>query len=412
MSKNFGRAIAARTVASCLLTAALAACNTNQVTLARPAPRSAHVSQGLSSGYTGTATFDAPVVNPNTWQGTPIGTGSYATTATPPVSGGPQAIGFYDSSASPTLHYLIVGNLGAGAGHFFGIVSDGQALSLGTSTINNTSLYAGIFDAATGDPVALASSGTITLTAAGLVGGRITGSFSGTLDDVVNTGCTSSAQCQSGEQCINGTCIRTGCTSNAQCATGQTCQGGQCVATPQCTTHAQCGAGMICQAGTCVPAPGCTSNAQCAAGQVCQAGACVPSTPTNCSGQQGGGSYTGKTGASAVCSVLAPSASVTHAVAAIGDDGNGGLALYVMDPNRDSAGLVLPLTACPGVTGTVAISGASFWDQSVSGSVTYYAVQPVTSASVTFTKVGARTAGDFTASLSSGGWITGAFDVQ
>lgn len=417
-----------------LILTCLSACNSSQVTLARPSARSAHVSQGLSSGYSGTATFDAPVVNPNTWQGSPIGTGTWSTTATPPLSGGPQGIGFYDNSAGSTMHYLIVGNLTAPTGTFFGIIADGQTLALGTSTINNTTLYAGIFDAATGDPVALASSGTLTLTAAGLIGGRITGTFSGTLDDVVNTGCSSSAQCAPGEQCLNGSCIRTGCTSNAQCPTGQTCQTGQCVPTPQCTTNAQCGAGQICQAGVCVNAPGCTSNAQCASGQVCQngacvtapgcvtdaqcgpgnkcqAGQCVPVTPATCDGQQGTGSYAGKSGSANVCSVLGNTISVSNAAAAIGDDGSG-LALFVMDATKDAAGAILPLTACPSAAGVVTVQGAVFWEQAASGGATFYAQRPATSATIVFTKVGARTMGDFHLTLAGGSTVNGDFDVQ
>ena len=46
--------------------------------------------QALSSGYPGTATFDAPVVDPNTWSGSPMGTGSWNVSSTPASTGGPD----------------------------------------------------------------------------------------------------------------------------------------------------------------------------------------------------------------------------------------------------------------------------------------------------------------------------------
>lgn len=408
---HMSKLMSAAALAVCLVASA---CNSGlspekNPTLARPSPKTAKVSQGLSTGYSGTATFDVPVVNPNTWQGTPMGTGSWSTTATPPLSGGPQGVGFYDTTSSPAMHYLMLGNFGGASGTFFGILSDGP-LALGTSTINNTTLYAGVFDMQTGDPVALASAGTLTLTAAGLIGGKVTGTFSGTLDDVVVTGCTSSAQCNPGDQCINGTCIRTGCTSNAQCAMGQTCQGGQCVAPPQCTSNAQCGAGQVCQNGTCVTGPGCVTDAQCGAGHQCQAGQCVPVAVGNCSGQQGSGQYSGKV-ATAVCSAFSGGAQVGNAFAAIDDDGKGGRALVVTDPARSSAGVVLPLNACPSGAGTVTVTGAVFWDETVAGGVTYVAAHPAT-ATVSFLKTGARHAGDFHLTLPGGGTVKGSFDVQ
>ncbi|MBS1152774.1 MAG: OmpA family protein [Myxococcaceae bacterium] len=326
----------------------------------------------------------------------------------------------------------MIGNF-SGSGHFFGIVSDGAVLTVGTTAINNTTLYAGIFDSATGDPVALASSGTITLSAAGLIGGRITGSFSGTLDDVTPTGCTSSAQCLAGEQCVSGRCVPQGCTSNAQCSSGQVCQAGQCVTvgctsnaqcgsgqvcqagqciTAGCTSNAQCGSGQVCQAGQCVAAPACTTDAQCGSGKKCQAGQCVTVTPAACNGRQGDGSYRGKSGTSMVCSAFATSGvNVGQAFAAIGDDGNG-LNLFVMDPAQDSAGAILPLTACPSAPGTVAISNGSLWEQTTSGGVTFYAVRPATSASVTFTAVGTSIVGTFSMALVGGGQVIGEFQVH
>lgn len=419
---------------ACLVAFFLTACsNPGQVTLARPQPKG-HTMQALSSGYSGTATFDVPVVDPNTWQGNPMGTGSWSTTATPPLSGGPTGVGFYESQAG---HYLMIGNFSA-SGTFFGIVSDGAQLTLGASQVNNTTLYAGIFDAATGDPVALATSGTITLTANGLIGGRITGTFTGTLDDVTPSPlCTTTAQCRPGETCLGGKCVVSGCTSNAQCATGQICQGGQCISNPGCTSNAQCGAGLICQGGQCVAPPACTSNAQCAAGKVCQAGQCVTAppacttdaqcgsgkkcqagqcvsvTPISCNGLQGDGAYAGALTNSAVCSAFnRSSVNVTKAFAVLGDDGNG-LTLFVMDPASDSAGAVIPLAACPSGLGTVNVSGASFWDQTTSGGVAYYSNRPATLGTITVTQVGAAgLKGNFWLSLVDGSEVKGSFDVR
>ncbi len=445
MSMNLARAVTARSVASCLIGLFfLTGCsNPGQITLARPQHQGQHqgqhLNQALSSGYPGTASFDVPVVDPNTWQGTPMGTGTWSTSATPPAAGGPSGIGFLDSQAGSTLHYLMIGNFTAGTGNFFGIISDGAPLKVGTSSINNTTLFAGIFDSATGNPVALASAGTLTLTAAGVIGGRITGTFSGTLDDATAIpACTTNAQCRSNEVCLSGACVPQGCTSNAQCATGQVCQAGQCVtAPPACTTNAQCGAGKICQAGQCVNGPppctsnaqcgagqvcqagqcvtappGCTSNAQCGAGQVCQAGQCVTSPPVSCSRLQGDGNFSGTVGNVAVCSAFGSGAvSVPSGVAAVGDDGSG-LSLFVMDPQVTSMGAVLPLSACPSAPGTVSVSNAIFWDQKTAGGVTFYASRPASSATVTFTQVAGGLKGTFVMSLGGGGTINGAFDVR
>ncbi len=412
MFSNLKRASSARSVASCLIGLfVLAGCsNPNPVNLARPQPRT-HTTQGLSAGYAGTATFDVPVVDPSTWQGSPMGTGTWSTAATPPLSGGPTGIGFYDSQGGRVGHFLMIGTFG-GTGNFFGIVSDGQLLTIGTTSINNTTLYAGVFDAATGDPVALASSGTITLTAAGNIGGRITGTFTGTLDDVTTTGlCTSTAGCTGNEVCIGGKCVPNGCTTNAQCLTGQVCQQGQCVSSG-CTSNAQCGSGQVCQAGQCVATPGCTSNAQCASNQTCQAGQCVTNPPVSCEGLQGDGSYSGKVNASATCSAFSGNfVNVTNGLAMIADDGKG-LSLFVMDSANDASGAIIPLSACPASPSTVGVSNASYWEQTVSGGVTYSASHPA-SATVIYSVVNSSgIQGSFYLTLIGGSQLKGSFILR
>jgi Cys-rich repeat protein len=359
----------ARVVSSCLLVAAVSACTggKSSVTLARPEPQGAKT-DALSTGYSGTASFDAPVVDPNSWSGTPVGTGSYALQSTPAVSGGPNAIGALDG----TTQYVIVADFQAGPGNFFAVVCEG-AMTVGTFQIDNVKWFAGLFDGNTGQPIALATSGTVTLTAAGGLGAQLTGSFTGVLDDVVQTPPPAS------------------CTSSAQCAPGEVCVGG------------------VCQA----QAPGCTSNAQCPSGQVCQAGRCTGGSTGSCDGMQGTGAYQGNVASAQVCSAFGSGAvSVGNALAAIGDDGNGNLALYVVDQVRDTAGLILPLSACPSGTGVVTVGGATFWDQVNQGGATFYSQWAAQSASVNFTQLTPSLKGTFTVGLSGGGSVSGSFDVQ
>src|SRR5688572_3526724 len=104
------RAAAALTVVVCL-----AACQSSApVTFARPKPPTAKQAVG-GVGYAATATFNAPVVNPNTWTGTPMGTGTYSAMSTPPQSGGNQSIAADDQG----VYYIVIGNLTAGPGNFF-----------------------------------------------------------------------------------------------------------------------------------------------------------------------------------------------------------------------------------------------------------------------------------------------------
>lgn len=365
------RANAARRVSSCLLVAVLAGCTGNKSapTFARPQPQGSTV-DALSTGYAGTASFDAPVADANSWSGAPMGTGSYALQSTPAVNGGPQAIGLVDTQNGPTTQYVVIADFAAGPGNFFAVVTDGL-MTAGTHAIDNVTWFAGVFDGTTGQPVSLATQGTVTLTVVGGIGGQLKGDFTGTLDDVVST-------------------TPTACTSNAQCAAGEVCVGGVCQAAP----------------------PGCTSNAQCPSGQTCQAGRCVGGPSGTCDGAQGSGAYAGNV-ASAVCSAFGNgSVSVANAAAIIADDGAGNLGLYVVDTARDTAGVIMPLTACPSATGPVQVSGATFWDQVGSGGATFYAQWAAQSASVDFTQLTPSLKGTFTVSLPSGGQVSGSFEVQ
>jgi Cys-rich repeat protein len=362
------RANVARLVSSCLLLA-LAGCasgNKAPVTFARPSPQGSTV-DALSTGYAGTASFDAPVVDVNSWTGSPVGTGTFSLQSNPAVAGGPQAIGAVDG----TTQYVVIADFAAPPGAFFAVLSEGP-MAVGTHAVDNVVWFAGLFDGNSGQPLALATQGTVTLTAAGGLGAQLTGSFSGTLDDVVST-------------------TPTACSSSAQCASGEVCVGGVCQAAP----------------------PGCTSNAQCPSGQSCQAGRCVGGPSGSCDGAQGAGAYSGNTASAGVCSAFGSGAvSVANAAAIIADDGSGSLGLYVVDPARDTAGVILPLAACPSATGPVQVSGATFWDQVNSGGATFYAQWAAQSASVDYTQLTPSLKGTFTVSLPSGGQVSGSFDVQ
>jgi Cys-rich repeat protein len=430
---------------SCAVAIFLAACQSaTPMQFARPNKPSTSQMQALNgTGYQTNATFSAPVVDPNTWQGTPIGTGSWTAQSTPAQSGGNQAIGAVDSSSTPgsTYSYVVIGDFTSSTSHFFAVISD-TPFVVGATQVDNQHVFAGIFDATTGNPTALADSGTVTFTQVGGIGGNVAGSFSGTLEDApaqsgtcrtnadcaanqsctngvcvpnVNT-CTSNAQCPAGTTCQNGACIATssGCTSNAQCPSGTTCQAGACVGTtPACTTDADCAAGNTCQRGVCIPSSsGCTSNAQCPPGTACQGGACVGSSGGSCSAQ-GSGAYSGSATVPNTCSALGNGAvSLTNGVAFIGNDPNGGSSnsLYVFDPAGSPNGVMLSLNACPSAPGAVQTTGQVYVTGPTTGGVSIIALYDA-SGTINFTTVGHYT-GSFSLTLTAGGTVSGTFDAQ
>lgn len=403
----------------------LAACQSGtSVQLARPKPPTPGASQQAltGTGYAGTATFSAPLVDPATWSGSPIGSGTWSAQSTPPRSGGNQSIAADDfSDPTQAVHYVMVGGLSSGSSSFFGIVSL-TSFAVGTRLVDNVSTFAGIFDSATGNPIALATGGTLVITAAGAT---ITGSFNGTLEDVQGTpppGCRSNADCAAGEVCSAGQCVTApnppACTTSAQCAAGQVCTNGQCVTStpPGCTSSAQCAAGQVCSNGQCVtstPPPTCQTNADCSVREVCSAGQCVPAPVAGSCTGQGTGAYSGSAGSTATCSALGTGAlSLTNGIAGFGEDENGQLALFVFDPGAGSNGLVLPLSACPAAAGAVSVSPVQLYSQVNAGpGVTLVAIREG-SGTVTFTSVGARYTGTFSVTLTGGGSLTGSFDVQ
>ncbi|MHB8879666.1 MAG: hypothetical protein ACYC8T_38750, partial [Myxococcaceae bacterium] len=191
-------------------------------------PTSRHSALGGSGpAATGTATFDAPVVSASSWQGTPMGTGQFAIPLTPGLSGGPGSIASSEAASGGTLYYVVVQDFGSATAIALAVLSDAPFVT-GTVALDPAHFYVAAFDTVTGQAVAEAGSGTLTLTAAGTSpGDRVTGSLSADFQAIAAPACTSNAQCASGLVCLNGACVPTpGCTSNAQCAAGQVCQNG------------------------------------------------------------------------------------------------------------------------------------------------------------------------------------------
>ena len=105
-------------------------------------------------------------------------------------------------------------------------------------------------------------------------------------------GCTSSAQCPGGGQCVNGTCIVTPpCTTDADCPLVDQCISGRCTARPggSCTASSMCG-DLVCVNGQC---GGCTLGGdQCGTGRQCAgSGRCVPSVTVTPGQKVEGGAF-------------------------------------------------------------------------------------------------------------------------
>ena len=378
------------------------------------APRNAAALNSPAMSVAAMAQFDAPLVDPSTWAGSPVGTGTFTVSVSPPATGGPASIAFTDG----TDRLVVIGNFQSPTGRALALISD-SPWTLGANTLNGLNRTAVLFDVSTGSVTDVARTGVVTLTSAGATTGqRVTGSLSASFVPNVSTpppGCVVDADCARGEVCRSGACVTapSGCTSNAQCGSGQVCQAGTCVAAPSgCTSSAQCAPGQACVSGQCVTAPsGCTSNAQCPRGAVCQAGACVPSAPGLCPGKQGTGSYTGSFGALATCSALGTgTVSLSGAVAAVDDD-QGQLGLFLVNPNGQREGLVVELTACPAGPSTTTGPALLYVSTTAAGGIQLSAAIPGT-ATVQWTQVGFVLAGTVTVALTNGGMVSGSFTVQ
>lgn len=348
--------------------------NGNGPTLARPktaALNSPHRDALGATNLQASAQFDAPVIDVNSTAPAPTGSGTF--TVAPNLSGGSAALGVIDASGSPTFQYVMVGDLTGSPSNFFAVIAD-VPFTVGTHTIDNVHWFAGVFDAASGEPTHLASSGSVTFTVAGAVGGRFIGSFAGALDEVAQApSCRSSLDCAAGESCLNGTCVVAPpqCTSNAQCAAGQQCVSGQCVtSTPACVADRDCAAGQQCSGGQCIAAPpACVVDADCAAGQQCANGQCVVAPPAcvvdaDCAA--------GEQCLRGACVVIAPPQCTSNAQCAAGQQCVGGQCVTsqpVCVVDADCG----PSARCQAgqcVGGSVGVCEGQFGDGQFAGSVT------------------------------------------
>jgi Cys-rich repeat protein len=279
---------------SVVMVGLLAGCADSGPRLQLQVPRAPRSSSALGSATTpsvpANATFDAPVIDANSWNGTPIGTGSFSVALTPTASGGPSSIAF--TAPQGTDRYVMIGDFNSSTRSGLALISD-TAWVVGANALNGTTKTAVVFDTSNGNVTGIARVGTVTLTAAGTsLGQRVTGSLSASFVPYsAMPGCAVDADCSPGEVCRGGQCVRAtppGCSASSQCAAGQSCQSGACVQSqpqdagpgPSCLTDRDCGVNQGCNSGQCVAvAPGCTANAQCAPGEACVGGACVTSNP-------------------------------------------------------------------------------------------------------------------------------------
>ena len=88
------------------------------------------------------------------------------------------------------------------------------------------------------------------------------------------TSCTTSAQCATGETCIDARC-RSICTATTDCQSDEVCQGSQCIPLPpaECSVSADCGsATALCVDSKCLTR--CVDNDDCESGETCNGTYC------------------------------------------------------------------------------------------------------------------------------------------
>ncbi len=107
---------------------------------------------------------------------------------------------------------------------------------------------------------------------------------------VVDNTCSNESDCQSGETCVGGLCMRR-CSVDDVCDAGQYCSAnGFCE--QGCRSSDDCDGEKLCSAGSCIEATGsCVSKADCPEGLVCKNNACtsppdVCAGPEDCPGEQ------------------------------------------------------------------------------------------------------------------------------
>ncbi len=392
----------------------------------------------------GTAQFDAPVIDPSTWQGTPAGTGSYSLgLASGTVSGGPQSASASGSDGTTLWHQVVIGDFSARTGNALFVEIDDATFATGTLTIDNTHVFAGLIDIATGNDLADAISGSLTLSAAGsAVGTRITGSLTGQFQVApptqTNPTCSTDRDCASGQTCVAGTCENT--STNGSCPASLNCVPGTCSCSVDssgnpicgcetqpttCSSDRDCTNGQSCINGACTgsqpppPPPACSTNADCGSGGSCENGVCVSSSP-GCAELQGSGSFTITTGASALCSAL-PAATTTVSAASLAMtqiDESGKPTIILGDSsNASRAELGIELDVCPSASTTLTIgSGVQIFAISTvqaNANLVLYAEAKATGGTVTFASRNAGgLIGTVSATFDNGGTATATFDIQ
>jgi hypothetical protein len=341
----------------------------------------------------GSASFDAPVVDPQTWQGSPAGTGNYTVTLTSQtLSGGPDSAAAEDASGGPAWHEVIVASFSAMSGTALLVAVDDATWAAGTAAVDDVHVYAGVFDLATGNEIAHGVSGSVTLTTAGRgIGARAVGSLSADFQEIQQGSCVTDADCAPNEVCLAGSCVAGGGSDGGS-------GGGD-------------GGSWQCQV-----------DSDCPPGDVCQAGVCVPGRTGSCDGMQGTGAFTATEPAPATCGALGAIAlNVASAQAFVGNMGSGapgsGPSIFLVDPQSMAGNaLSLELAACPAAAGTLSIGqgveGYAYAEVSAGPNLELMARYKAVSGSVTFTAVGSRLTGSATLVLDNGGSASATFDVQ
>ena len=86
--------------------------------------------------------------------------------------------------------------------------------------------------------------------------------------------CSCNADCPTGYECTDGTCVKKAvspdpeCKVAGDCAAHEVCEGGKCV--PECSADSDCDDGYMCDDdGVCVPEPECYGDSDCEKGEAC-----------------------------------------------------------------------------------------------------------------------------------------------
>jgi hypothetical protein len=131
------------------------------------------------------------------------------------------------------------------------------------------------------------------------------------------TRCTTNSQCKAGEVCSGGKC--TACSSNAQCGPSAQCIATHTTQQCTCSATADCASGESCVQGLC--APGCCTNNDCSPGEACTDGLCQPCQGSGCACGSAGDCATGQACINSTCGECATyeDCNRTHGEAFVGE---------------------------------------------------------------------------------------------